>query len=343
MKKIRICLIGNFLSGYGFTPQICESLHSKFVKEGYSVVIGGHFRNKIFRVFEMMLTLLIKKNEYDLALISTFSGNAFYWAYLSGNLCKLLGKPYIPVLHGGNLPEFGKKRSFFVKSYLKNAKKIVSPSLYLKKWAEELGFNATEIYNHIDLESYTFKQRKSIKPKLYWVRRYHSIYNPQMAVRVFAKIKGKYSDASLMMAGPDSGEKQNCIKLAKQSGVFKDIEFKDKLTKKEINKLGQKRDIFINTTHIDNTPVTLIEAAAMGLPIVSTNVGGIPDLFADGKEALLVGDNNIDGMAEAIDKLIKNSGLVKKITIKARSKVEEFDWEKVRLKWEKLFEEIENG
>ena len=96
-------------------------------------------------------------------------------------------------------------------------------------------------------------------------------------------------------------------------------------------------DIFINTTHVDNTPVSVIEAMALGLPVVSTNVGGIPYLLEDRKDALLIEKGVAKDMYKAVIFLIDNPEQAIKKTQNARIKVENFDWAVIKQEWMKLF------
>jgi len=79
------------------------------------------------------------------------------------------------------------------------------------------------------------------------------------------------------MVGPDKDSSLGEAKdLAKQLGVAESVTFTGVLPKAQWHQLSEKFDIFINTTNIDNMPVSIIEAMALGLPIVSTNAGGLP-------------------------------------------------------------------
>jgi glycosyltransferase involved in cell wall biosynthesis len=91
--------------------------------------------------------------------------------------------------------------------------------------------------------------------------------------------------------------------------------------------LSKKSNIFINTTHYDNTPISVIEAMALGLPVVSTNVGGIPYLISHGENGFLVEDSDVDGMVKQIVTIIENSSRINDVTISARNFVSDFDWE----------------
>jgi glycosyltransferase involved in cell wall biosynthesis len=83
-------------------------------------------------------------------------------------------------------------------------------------------------------------------------------------------------------------------------------------------------------------PVSVIEAMALGLPIVSTDVGGLPFLITNNEDGLLVPPNDVNAMVDAIIKLKKDTNHKDKLVINARKKVEKFDWNQVRVKWERL-------
>ena len=111
-----------------------------------------------------------------------------------------------------------------------------------------------------------------------------------MAVDVLALLQKKYPTAKLCMIGPDKDGSLNKAKLlAKKRTIEDDIEFTGRLTKKQWNEKSRKFDVFINTTTIDNLPVSVIEAMALGLPVVSTNVGGIPFLIRNEENGFFIG------------------------------------------------------
>ena len=101
-----------------------------------------------------------------------------------------------------------------------------------------------------------------------------------------------------------------------------------------------KADIFLNTTNVDNTPVSVIEAMACGLCIVSTNVGGIPYLLEDGVDALLVPPEDTQAMANAVKRILSDRQLAAALSANARKKAGAFSWEKVLPMWEALFHDI---
>jgi glycosyltransferase involved in cell wall biosynthesis len=104
-----------------------------------------------------------------------------------------------------------------------------------------------------------------------------------------------------------------------------------------------KGDIFLNTTHVDNTPVSVLEAMACGLCVVSTNVGGIPYLLEDEYDDLLVTSDDPVAMTTAVRRLLIEPGLAPRLSRNARQKAEQFDWSNILPQWEALLTSVGNG
>ena len=284
----------------------------------------------------MAFSVIRYGNKVDYVLIDTYSTVNFWYAVFIGRLSQVFNIPYIPILRGGNLPDRLKKSPYSSQKLFNNSFCNVAPSSYLMKIFENHQFHNLEyIPNTIQIGNYPFKFRSDIKPKLLWVRAFASIYNPMMAIKTLEILLKDYPESELCMVGPNKdGSLESCKSYSEIKNL--PVTFTGKLDKKEWIALSENYDIFLNTTHYDNTPISVIEAMALGLPVISTSVGGIPYLLEDKVDALLVADNSVSEMAEAIIYLLNNSDSVEAIAKNARSKVEEFDWERVQAHWENL-------
>jgi glycosyltransferase involved in cell wall biosynthesis len=304
----------------------------------FKVYSASHKKNVFLRLFHMLYTCFKHKKIVDYVLIDTYSTLNFYYAYFVSQLCRILKLKYIPILHGGNLPNRLKKSPGLSKTIFKNAHVNVSPSLYIKTKFEDFGIlNVINIPNSIEIMKYPFKPRTYSKAKLLWVRSFSKIYNPLLAIRVLKMLKDNNFDAELCMVGPDSDESFHDAKeLAERLGV--DVVFTGKLSKEAWIKLSSNYNIFINTTNFDNMPVSVIEAMALGLPVISTNVGGMPFLIENGKNGILVEPNSEEQFVKAIKKLIKSPENVNQMIVSAREHVENFDWDVVKNQWIKLLQ-----
>ena len=332
----RLLYVGNKLSKHGNTATSIETLGVFLESEGFEVYYASSKKNKILRMLDMIWNTLKYANKVDYVLIDTYSTINFWYAFIISQLCRFLSVKYITKLHGGNLPNRIKKSRGFCNMIFQNAYINVAPSNYLFKAFENNRYDKLiYIPNTIELQNYSFKKRDFVTPKLLWVRSFAKIYNPTMAVKVIFGLKNEFPQAMLCMVGPVKDESyQETVQLIKEMDV--NVVFTEKLTKAEWTELSQQYDIFINTTHFDNTPVSVIEAMALGLPVVSTNVGGIPFLLKHQDNALLVPDNDVEKMVYEIKKLLNNPKLARQVSENARIFVEDFDWEVVKKQWFEL-------
>ena len=303
------------------------------VETGYKVYSASDKKNMVIRLIDMLWVCFKYRKKADYVLIDTYSTLNFYYAYFVSQLCRVLKLKYVPILRGGNLPERLKSSSKLSKSIFNNAFINVAPSLYIKSNFEAYGYNnIISIPNSIELKNYTFKERTFDSLKLLWVRSFSKIYNPLLAIEVLKAFKDESIKSKLCMVGPDSdGSLQEAKKYADKLGV--EVNFTGKLSKQEWIKLSEDYNIFVNTTNFDNMPVSVIEAMALGLPIISTNVGGMPFLIQNNINGLLVEPNSSKGFVESIKRLVGSKEETNKIINEARVSAEHLDWEVVKKQW----------
>lgn len=342
MKK-RILYIGNNLSNSSFTATYISFFSEVLKKEGYWVKTASDKDNKAVRLVDMLYLIWRNRKETDTVLIDTYGATNFYYAYSIGKLCQKLNLPYIPILHGGDLPERLESSHRLTRSLFGKSKVNIAPSAFLYKIFKEYGFENTKIIsNSIALSNYPFKKRLKFSPKLLWVRRFQERYNPMLALKVYRELLKIYPEAELCMVGPEKdGSLLNCRKYAEKHELS--VKFTGKLKKKEWAALAVDYDFFINTTTIDNTPISVIEAMALGLPVVSTNVGGMPYLINHHKDGLLVPPNNPQKMLDGICELLENQEKSKEIALNASEKVKAYDWEEVKEEWIEVLERADYG
>ena len=333
---MKLLYLGNRLSKHGFNKTTIETLGLHLEQEGFGVYYASNKKSFPFRMLDMMWSVVLYRKQVSYILIDTYSTKAFWYAFVCSQLARVLNIKYIPILHGGNLPNRLKNNPKLCQMVFANAYQNVAPSGYLKQAFENAGFtNVIHIPNSIEIDKYEFKARTELTPKLLWVRAFASIYNPEMAVKVLQQLQEKYPSATLTMVGPDKdGSLQTTKAFAESVGVA--VNFTGQLAKEDWWQLASEHDIFINTTHFDNTPISVMEAMALGLPVVSTNVGGIPYLLADKENALLVNDDDDKAMTEAICSLLEDQQKASDLTLNARHFIEQMDWNVVKEEWKRV-------
>jgi len=333
--------IGNKLKKHGKTPSSIDTLTPQ-LRTMCNVIAVSEKLNLLTRMFDIIVSIIKNRNKLDAILIDTYSSLNFYIAVIASFLAQKFKIDYYLYLHGGNLPMRLQKNPKLSSFLFKGAKNNISPSGYLQDAFMKEGYVTEFIPNNIDISIYPFKQRCEVFPKILYVRAFSKIYNPQMAIKAFYEIYLKFPKAVMCMVGPDKdGTLQLCKELSKKLGVEHAIEFTGKLEKKEWINKSKEYDIFINPTNFDNQPVSILEAMALGFPIVSTNAGGLPYLIKDKDEGLLVEKNDVQAFSEAIFNLLEDENLSSKLSLKSREKAVTYDWNSVSLKWKKLFNIME--
>lgn len=335
---MKLVYLGNMLSKHGKAPSTIETLEPLFNTTFDEVVCASDRKNKLIRLIDMVLTVFKNRNA-TYVLIDTYSSFGFYYALILGLVCQVLNVKYIPILHGGNLPARIKKNPKLSKTLFKKAHLILSPSNYLKQAFANDGYDVTVVPNIIEIDLYSYKDRNVIAPKLLYVRAIHKVYNPTMAIEVVNMLKPKYDNIQLCMIGPHKDQSIDDVKkLVVQYHLEDNVEIVGQMPKEKWIERAADFDIFINTTNFDNTPVSVIEAMALGLPVVTTDVGGIPYLLSDSEDALLVEPRNPKKFANRIEELLNGTTNHKRIAANARVKAESFAWRNVREQWKAVLQ-----
>jgi len=333
-----ILYIGNILSSKGLNPPPIELIRDKICKSfKIKMVLASDKKNRVLRFLHMNYVYWRNYKSVSLMFIDVYSTKAFYFAFYFALISKAFSLKYIPIIHGGNIDLRIKKNRWMTKFVFKNSDINISPSKYIYNIFKNNNFKVTYIPNCIDFSNYKFKQRQNVRPRIIWLRSFHEIYNPKMAVNVLKIISDCYSDAELVMIGPDKdGSLKHCQELSKKYKISHKINFVGYLNKIDWIEIAKDYDLFINTSKVDNMPVSILEMMALGLPIVSTDVGGIPFILEHGKNSLLVKDNDDQNMAFQIKYLIEKPSFAYKISMKAFEDSKRFSTDLVVPEWSKI-------
>lgn len=340
-----VLLVGNFLSRSIATRGVGEDLAEHLAADGWTVLTTSSYPGRFHRVWDMLTTCWRSRSRYAVAQVEVYSGAAFIWAELVAALLRRIGKPYVLTAHGGSLPEFLAARPRRAQRMFAAAAAVTAPSDYLAEKVSKYRTGVVVLPNAVEVTSCRFRLREQPKPHLVWLRAYETIYRPWLAVEALAALLRCYPSATLTMIGPDrhDGSLDQARQTACDLGVTDQVEFAGPIDKKSVPDWLSRYDIFLNTTAIDNTPVSVIEAMACGLCVVSTSVGGIPYLLYHRKNALLVSANP-DGteIAEAVRQVLEDSSLGAALSQEARRTAEAFSWEAILPRWEQLLQSAGN-
>lgn len=337
-----ICFVGPML--FGQLNQVKtqgEILADLLESEGFLIYRKSTIRNRVLRFLDTIFFLIFRARRYSLIIVQVYGGLSFIMEDVASFLAKILGKKIIMTIHGGEFPDFMVGREKWVKRVLKRAHAITAPSQFLISRLSSHGFTMMEIPNIIDLKQLGFTDRSQFFCKLLWMRAFHALYNPLLAVKVARELQTRQIPFSMTMAGPDLGMKREVEELINMYGLGENVTVLGMLNEHEKKAEAFKHSIYINTNRVDNTPVSMIEMAAMGLALVSTNVGGIPYLFKDREHCLFSDSEDEMGMVNSIIFILNNKDDAVSMVSNSYRLIKRFDWMEVKPLWLTLLNNVQ--
>lgn len=336
-------MAGTFLSASVMTRSVCEDLAQRLEDRGWRVIRTSTQTGRLARLLDMVTTAWRRRSDYECAQVDVYSGPAFFWAESICWVLRRARKPYVLTLHGGNLPSFARHWPRRVERLLSSARVVTCPSTYLREQMKAWRSDIRLLPNPLDIASYPCRERRQPQPHLVWLRAFHAIYNPGLAARITAGLVAEFPKVHLTMIGPDKkdGSLERFKQEVKQLGLESRVTLPGGIPKTTVGQWLDRGDVFLNTTQVDNTPVSVIEAMGCGLPVVSTNVGGLSYLLRDEEDALLTPSNSAAAMIQAVRRVLTEPGLAERLGRAARQKAETFDWSVILPQWEALLLEIQ--
>jgi len=254
----------------------------------------------------------------------------------------LRNTPVIVNYRGGEAREYLAASGAWVKPSLAKAAGLVVPSGYLQQVFSEFGVSSAVIPNIIDLDIFYPAPDETPRATFNVVitRNLEPIYGIDTAIRAIAIVREQIPGVQLKIAGsgPQQRELEQLVKTLNLGDV---VFFLGRLGRSEIVDLYHGADAMVNPTTVDNMPNSILEALACGVPVISTNVGGVPYIVRDGKTALLVAPDSEQEMAQAIAKLCSDNKLRENLAESGRREVARYSWARVKPQWLALYNNCE--
>jgi glycosyltransferase involved in cell wall biosynthesis len=253
---------------------------------------------------------------------------------------KLYGKRIVLNYRSGEAEDH-LRRSRAARRLLRLPDVIVVPSGYLVDVFARFNLRARSIFNIVETERFRFRARTPLRPVFLANRNLEPLYNVGCILRAFALVQARFPEASLTVAG-DGSERAKLERLARELDL-KNTTFIGRVAPARMHELYDAADIYLNSSEIDNMPGSIIEAYAAGLPVVTTDAGGIPYILTDGETGLLVRCGDHAALAAGAIRLLEDDELAARITEAARRACDKYSWASVRDAWLKLYHELARG
>lgn len=288
-----------------------------------------------FRLLPYLLALWRAAGRNTVFHIFANSGWAWHlFAAPAVAIARARGVRIVINYRGGNADPFLASTPKYVRRMLAEADALVTPSGFLRDVFAKYGLAASIVPNIIDLTRFSPDTRRLEPgaPHLIVTRNLEPIYNIPTAIRAFAQVRAVHPRARLTVAG-SGPELAACEQLAAELGVKEVVRFAGRIDNDQIGALYASADIALNPSTVDNMPISILEAYASGVPVVSTDVGGIPYIASHEQSALLVPPRQPEAMAAAVLRLLADSELAYRLAHAGLEQARRYAWAVVREQW----------
>jgi glycosyltransferase involved in cell wall biosynthesis len=246
-------------------------------------------------------------------------------------IARLLNRPVILNYHSGEAPDH-LRRSPLARFVLKRCvDRNIVPSTFLRDVLDSFGIAAQVVPNTVDLSRFVFRPRDPLRPRLLSTRNFEPLYNVACTLRAFARIQQRYPEASLTLVG--AGSEEHALRLLAADLRLQHVVFAGRVPAAEVHRYYADADLYVQSSAIDNMPLSVLEAFASGLPVVATRVGGVPAMLTDGVHGALVEDDDDAGLATAVIRLIEQPAYARQLAATARATCAAYQWSVVRDQW----------
>jgi glycosyltransferase involved in cell wall biosynthesis len=346
-KNLRIALVGPLPPPPGGMANQTRQLAQLLEQEGMHVEVvqtnapywprwisSLRGARALFRLIPFLLRLWGVAGRVQLFHVMANSG----WAW---HLCaapavwvaKLRRIPVMVNYRGGDAAEFFKRSFFWVRPTMWISDQRVVPSGYLEQVFRDFGLSAEIVPNIVDWKRFALPL-EGFRPRfdsahLIATRSLEPLYDISTTLRAFAIVREKRPDAHMTIAG-DGPEREKLVALSHELGVAPYVKFTGSLENSRVAEIFLEADVFVNASLHDNMPNSILEALASGVPIVSTNVCGIPFLVEHQKTAILVPPRDAVAMAQAVLHLLDNPKVAEQLVRAGWELVQQFTWHRVR-------------
>lgn len=323
---MKILIVANYKPSKGGISGVVNNHYMKLVDDGNTVEIFNTKANPLKRSI-LIFFLLKKVKSFEVIHIHGCSGLGFFPIFIGIIACKILAKKRtIVTYHGGGAKEFLRKYLRLIRGVMNKADKITVMSKFLQETFSESGIKTVVLKNLIDIKVKRDCILEMDTPRLLSIRSLNPIYNINDIIDAFRKIKEIFTDATLQIVGTGSLEDD----IRSQTKHLPDIYFIGQVRNEEIPTIMQQNNVLISVPSFDNQPMSILEAFSVGIPVISSNVGGIPDMIVDSHNGFLVDVHSPEQISKKVEWIFNNKEKVTQIINNAKESVKDYQWPAVK-------------
>jgi glycosyltransferase involved in cell wall biosynthesis len=282
--------------------------------------------------------LLRELSRTDVVHVFSASYSSFLLAPLPAMLiARALGKPIVLNYRSGEAPDH-LRRSAVARTAIARVDRNVVPSSFLFTVFRSFGIDSTIVPNIVDLDRFRYRDRTPLRPRLLSTRNLEPLYNVATTVRAFRIVQDRYPDASLTLVGAGSQERE--LRALAQQLNLQHLHFTGRVRPDAIADIYAAHDIYVQSPDIDNMPTSVIEAFASGLPVVSTDAGGIPIILTHDRHGLLAPKGDHDALGRHLIDLLDSPARAQRLARDAYATCRAYTWPAVREQWLDVYRSV---
>jgi len=248
------------------------------------------------------------------------------------------GKPILLHYSSVEADDYRANWGSLVHPWLKMVDAIVVSSAFLCGVFARHGYEAQVIHNVIAMDQFRYRPRDPLLPQFLSVRNFEAHHGVENTLVAFALIQTACPDASLTIVGHGSQEAE--LKHLGQALALRNVRFLGPVEPASMPALYDTHSIFLNSSFVDNQPLSVLEAMATGMPVVSTGVGDIPNMIEDGESGTLVPPADPSAMAKAAILLFEQPDRAHLMAQRAKESLVQYDWSTVGPAWAELYRRL---
>ncbi len=287
----------------------------------------------LFRLLPYLLRLWQAAGRANLVHVMANSGWSWHlFAAPAVWIAALRGVPVVVNYRGGEADTFLARSAPVVRATMRRAASLVLPSGFLLEVFARHGMPGRIVSNIVDLDRFhpaTTPRAAGEGPHLIVARNLEALYGNDIALRAFALLAPHYPGARLSIAG-SGPEAAALAALARELGIADRVRFTGRLDRDQMAAFYRDADLMLNASRVDNMPNAILEALASGLPVVTTDAGGIPFIVRQRETAMLVPVDDPAAMAAAARRVLDDPALSAVLAAAGRHEVQRYRWSSVR-------------
>ncbi len=344
-QNLRVGLIGPLPPPAGGMANQTRQLKELLEREGVTVALVqvnppcrpawiGRIRGlrAVFRLIPYLAALWRCAGQVSLFHVMANSGWAWHlFAAPAVWIARLRGIPAVVNYRGGEAQGFLSRSRRWVVPTLLRASAVIVPSGFLRDVFAPFGVHARVVPNVVDLTRFrpAVLSGGQCIPRVVVARNLEPIYDVATAIRAFSSVRRAVPGVLMTIAGTGP-ERRRLEMLARQLGLAEAVTFAGRLDRDGMAELYRSASVMVNSSLVDNTPNSILEALASGVPVVSTRVGGVPYLVADEVTALLVPPGDAEAMSVAVVRVLQDRVLTDSLRQAGLLEVRRYAWQSVR-------------